>query len=78
MKGTFVERDRKRQEKRKGKVPEVPAVKKAIPGAPVQGMPGQIPVSVTSKLHSLCQATKWQSLINVLCSDFRVWQTFLE
>ncbi|KAM5146223.1 U1 small nuclear ribonucleoprotein A [Mantella aurantiaca] len=44
MKGTFVERDRKRQEKRKGKAPEVAAVKKPIPGAPVvPGMPGQIP-----------------------------------
>lgn len=44
MKGTFVERDRKRQEKRKVKGQEVVAVKKAIPGAPVvTGVPGQVP-----------------------------------
>lgn len=47
MKGTFVERDRKRQEKRKVKGQEAAAAaaaKKAIPGAPVvQGLPGQMP-----------------------------------
>ncbi|XP_056397502.1 U1 small nuclear ribonucleoprotein A [Hyla sarda] len=44
IKGTFVERDRKRQEKRKVKIQEAAAVKKAVPGAPVvQGLPGQIP-----------------------------------
>ncbi|KAM9325821.1 U1 small nuclear ribonucleoprotein A [Gastrophryne carolinensis] len=43
MKGTYVERDRKKQEKRKGKGPEMAAAKKAVPGAPVvQGMPGQM------------------------------------
>lgn len=51
MKGTFVERDRKRQEKRKVKGQEVAAAaaaaaaaKKAVPGAPGgPGLPGQIP-----------------------------------
>lgn len=44
MKGTFVERDRKRQEKRKVKGQEAAAAKKAVPGAPVvPGLPGQIP-----------------------------------
>ncbi|XP_063289277.1 U1 small nuclear ribonucleoprotein A [Pelobates fuscus] len=44
MKGTFVERDRKRQEKRKVKGQEVAAAKKAVPGAPVvAAVPGQMP-----------------------------------
>lgn len=51
MKGTFVERDRKRQEKRKVKGQEVAAAaaaaaaaKKAVPGAPGgPGLPGQMP-----------------------------------
>lgn len=51
VKGTFVERDRKRQEKRKVKGQEVAAAaaaaaaaKKAVPGAPGgPGLPGQIP-----------------------------------
>ncbi|NP_001080089.1 U1 small nuclear ribonucleoprotein A [Xenopus laevis] len=43
MKGTFVERDRKRQEKRKVKVPEVQGVKNAMPGAALlPGVPGQM------------------------------------
>ncbi|XP_053329422.1 U1 small nuclear ribonucleoprotein A [Spea bombifrons] len=43
MKGTFVERDRKRQEKRKVKGQEA-AAKKPVPGAPVvTGVPGQMP-----------------------------------
>lgn len=48
MKGTFVERDRKR-EKRKPKSQETPAAKKAVQGgaaAPVVGaVPGPVPVS---------------------------------
>lgn len=51
VKGTFVERDRKRQEKRKVKGQEVAAAaaaaaaaKKAVPGAPGgPGLPGQMP-----------------------------------
>ncbi|XP_077141709.1 U1 small nuclear ribonucleoprotein A [Ranitomeya variabilis] len=44
IKGTFVERDRKRQEKRKVKGLEAAAAKKIVPGAPmVQGLPGQMP-----------------------------------
>ncbi|XP_069799575.1 U1 small nuclear ribonucleoprotein A [Dendropsophus ebraccatus] len=44
MKGTFVERDRKRQEKRKVKGQDAAAAKKAVPGGPVvPGLPGQIP-----------------------------------
>ncbi|KAG8541611.1 hypothetical protein GDO81_015060 [Engystomops pustulosus] len=44
MKGTFVERDRKRQEKRKVKGQEAAAAKKIMPGAPmVPGLPGQMP-----------------------------------
>ncbi|XP_069602844.1 U1 small nuclear ribonucleoprotein A [Ranitomeya imitator] len=44
IKGTFVERDRKRQEKRKVKGLEASAAKKIVPGAPmVQGLPGQMP-----------------------------------
>ncbi|KAM3911834.1 U1 small nuclear ribonucleoprotein A [Leptodactylus fuscus] len=44
MKGTFVERDRKRQEKRKVKGQDAAAAKKVVPGAPVvPGLPGQIP-----------------------------------
>ncbi|KAM4019135.1 U1 small nuclear ribonucleoprotein A [Anomaloglossus baeobatrachus] len=44
MKGTFVERDRKRQEKRKVKGLEAAAAKKIVPGAPmVPGLQGQIP-----------------------------------
>lgn len=47
MKGTFVERDRKR-EKRKPKGQEAPAVKKQIPGAAAPVAPavqGAVPVS---------------------------------
>uniref|UniRef100_F6Y3J1 U1 small nuclear ribonucleoprotein A n=1 Tax=Xenopus tropicalis TaxID=8364 RepID=F6Y3J1_XENTR len=45
MKGTYVERDRKRQEKRKVKGQEAPGVKKALPGAALlpggmQNIPG--------------------------------------
>ncbi|XP_073405361.1 U1 small nuclear ribonucleoprotein A [Dendrobates tinctorius] len=44
IKGTFVERDRKRQEKRKVKGLEAAAAKKIVPGAPmVAGLPGQMP-----------------------------------
>ncbi|KAG8448782.1 hypothetical protein GDO86_015737 [Hymenochirus boettgeri] len=44
MKGTFVERDRKRQEKRKVKGQEASGAKKALPGAAmVPGVPGQLP-----------------------------------
>ncbi|XP_075463069.1 U1 small nuclear ribonucleoprotein A [Ascaphus truei] len=44
VKGTFVERDKKRQEKRKVKGQEPPVVKKPVPGAPVvQAVPGQMP-----------------------------------
>ncbi|KAG9472506.1 U1 small nuclear ribonucleoprotein A [Eleutherodactylus coqui] len=44
MKGTFVERDRKRQEKRKVKGQDAAVAKKAVPGGPVvPGLPGQIP-----------------------------------
>ncbi|XP_073497601.1 U1 small nuclear ribonucleoprotein A [Phyllobates terribilis] len=44
MKGTFVERDRKRQEKRKVKGLEAAAAKKIVPGAAmVPGLPGQMP-----------------------------------
>ncbi|KAM4695715.1 U1 small nuclear ribonucleoprotein A [Rhinophrynus dorsalis] len=43
MKGTYVERDRKRQEKRKVKPPEAIVPKKVMPGAPVvAGVPGQM------------------------------------
>ncbi|KAE8585660.1 hypothetical protein XENTR_v10021395 [Xenopus tropicalis] len=43
MKGTYVERDRKRQEKRKVKGQEAPGVKKALPGAALlPGVPGQM------------------------------------
>ena len=48
MKGTFVERDRKR-EKRKPKGQEVSAVKKQIPGAAAPVAPavqGAVPVSI--------------------------------
>lgn len=48
MKGTYVERDRKR-EKRKPKGQETPAVKKAVPGgaaAPVVAAVQPVPVSV--------------------------------
>lgn len=47
MKGTFVERDRKR-EKRKPKGQEAPAAKKQVPGAAVPVAPnvqGAVPVS---------------------------------
>ncbi|XP_040262116.1 U1 small nuclear ribonucleoprotein A [Bufo bufo] len=47
MKGTFVDQDRKRQEKRKVKAQDAAAAaaaKKIVPGAPmVPGLPGQIP-----------------------------------
>ncbi|KAG8560636.1 hypothetical protein GDO81_015060 [Engystomops pustulosus] len=64
MKGTFVERDRKRQEKRKVKGQEAAAAKKIMPGAPmVPGLPGQMPVSLLL-LISLAAAAdlSWISL----------------
>lgn len=58
MKGTFVERDRKR-EKRKPKSQETPAAKKAVQGgaaAPVVGAIQPVPVSrVQKKCPSHCQ-----------------------
>lgn len=54
MKGTFVERDRKR-EKRKPKSQETPAAKKAVQGgaaAPVVGAVQPVPVSRVQK-HAL-------------------------
>ncbi|XP_063793778.1 U1 small nuclear ribonucleoprotein A [Pseudophryne corroboree] len=57
MKGTFVERDRKRQEKRKVKAPEPAAVKKPVPGVPlVQGLPGQMPGM--QNIHGMTQAPR--------------------
>ncbi|XP_075043129.1 U1 small nuclear ribonucleoprotein A [Mixophyes fleayi] len=57
MKGTFVERDRKRQEKRKVKVQEAAAGKKAVPGAPVvPGLPGQMPGM--QNMHGMTQAPR--------------------
>lgn len=73
MKGTFVERDRKRQEKRKVKGQEVAAAaaaaaaaKKAVPGAPGgPGLPGQIPVSYLSLIAVVEAALSGSFFFNV-------------
>lgn len=50
MKGTYVERDRKKEKRAKVKGPEAAGAKKGVPGTPVvpmgPGVPTAMPVSV--------------------------------